>query len=109
MMSLRSGISSSNATSNQLLFDDHNDLDADMYVNHSDYKKGSCLDIENLLYHLSTEKGKKDYKNKLILDTMYKREEDSNNLITDVRAATPDVSMMPSQVNIEAIYTPCST
>lgn len=97
-LSLKSGISSSNATPNQLLFDDANDLDADMYVNHADYKKGACLDIENLLHHLTTEKGKKDFKNKLILETMYKREDASNHVIQSVRASTPDVSQMPSQV-----------
>lgn len=98
MTSLRSGISVSNATPNQLLFDDQDDMDADMYVNHADYKKGSCLDVENLLHHLTTEKGKKDFKNKLILETMYKREDVSNSVIRDVRAATPDVTKMPSQV-----------
>ena len=100
MTSIRSGMSISNAPPSQLIFDDHNDMDADMYVNHVDYKKGSSLDVENLLHHLTTERGKKDFKNKLILDTMYKREDASNAVIRDVRAATPDVTQMPSQVGV---------
>jgi hypothetical protein len=96
--SMTSGVSLSNKTHHQFLFDDHNDMDADMYVNHENFKRGACLDIENLLNHLNTQKGKKDYKNKLILETMYKREEVSSELIKNVRAATPDVSAMPTQV-----------
>lgn len=96
---IQGGISNSRATKDQLIFDDQSDLDADVYVNHMDYNKGASLDIENLLHHLSTEKGKKDYKNKLILDAMYKREEEATDLIANVRACTPDVSAIPSQVS----------
>lgn len=98
MCSMRSGISISHETRNQLIFDDHNDLDADVYVNHIDYKRGSGLDIENLLHHLTTEKGKDRLRNKLILDTVCKREESAQALINAVRATTPDVTAIPSQV-----------
>lgn len=96
--SIHGGLSHSRATKDQLVFDDKNDLDADVYVNHMDFNKGASLDIENLLHHLSTEKGKKDYKNKLILDAMYRREDEAVDLINNVRACTPDVSAIPSQV-----------
>lgn len=95
--SLRSGVSITNETQNQLVFDDHNDLDADIYVNHEEYQEGLCLDIENLLNHLTEQKGEKN-KSSLILETMYKREEASNAVINRIRAKTPDVSVIPHQV-----------
>lgn len=98
MSSLRSGISLSNCTRHQLVFDDHGDLDSDIYSNHKDFNKGAALDIESLLYHLAVGKVKKENKSKLILEAMNKREVESNDLIANVRATTPDLSAVPSQV-----------
>jgi hypothetical protein len=102
---MRSGISVSNETRNQLVFDDQNDFDSDVYVNHAHYNKGACLDIENLLHHLTTEKGKKDFRNKLILDAMIRREEEARSLIDNIRAATPDIASIPTQVNVNSLGT----
>jgi hypothetical protein len=47
---------------------------------------------------LAVGKGKKENKSKLILEAMNKREVESNDLIANVRATTPDLSAVPSQV-----------
>ena len=87
----------------QLFFDDQNDLDAAIYVNHKDYEKGSSLDVEDLLHYLTSQNDKSKRLNKVILETMYKREESADKFISKMRAATPDVTKIPSQVGL-AVY-----